>query len=221
MQIRVILVVLLAAAAQGQPGKASWNWSIEERLEARFDVQQRAKRVSRHIEHQRGKNAIAPTSAASLGDVIDGKVNPELFLPTELFRALVFSGFVTQPKFYPLGVRQTSDDLFLAEAEWDELRDLVREYAANLEQERDLIAESTAADVTRKKAISAEIEKLRLQQCAASAAALRRARAQYGVERFNRFLYTVVARPITRFVAHVDSDPETIATLRRKEEACQ
>ena len=76
--------------------KRSWDWTVEERLNSRFSATEIAERNAAY--HQTNHGLVAgsmavsdPTSAdrERVSYVIEGRRNPELFLPHEIFDSLV------------------------------------------------------------------------------------------------------------------------------------
>jgi len=183
--------------------KQPWQWTLDERLRARFDPESRAQRLfeSRRIEGSRQRS----------GDVLNGRRHPELFLPSELFERFVRDAMVLFPRAAPQTFRQESDDLFLKKSEWSDLTRLVVDYGIAIgEEEKALKTNGNVAAV-------------RARSCAAEAIAFRRVRARFGRERFDRFLYTVIAPQISRSSSSstLKQDAAQIAELRRRETECK
>jgi hypothetical protein len=168
------LLLLTGQAA----GKQPWEWTSQERADARRDPAKRLERVRLEEAEQR-RLRIDTSHLPKSADVIDGNRNPELFFVTELFEHLVRSAFVTLPDAYPHVVRQRTSDLFKDSAEWERFRKIAADYAQVLKEEH------VAANALDKRAVSM-IEK---QKCAAEAHALREARRAFGKTRFDRMLY--------------------------------
>lgn len=88
------MVVLLLLASQGLADaakvhfrKPAWQWTLDERLAARFDPAAQAARKAAH------RDVIAHLRLGSPADVVDGHETPELYLPTELFSHLLRVAF--------------------------------------------------------------------------------------------------------------------------------
>lgn len=185
----LIAVPLVADELRERGGreKAKWEWTVEERLSARFDPVLAAKRAARQPQ--------------GMGTV-SGEVEPELFLPGELFSSLL-AGLDADAKF-----RETSRAILRnrilefgldPQQFWRELEDaisshvrLTSRYAALLNRLR----ESEPGTGTRGE-IEAEKERLGPVLCRSRADALAEARRHFGAETFDRFLYTVVAPGLT------------------------
>ncbi|MFN2385670.1 MAG: hypothetical protein ABR576_05225 [Thermoanaerobaculia bacterium] len=158
----------LFATAAG-PQKEAWKWTLEERMDARF----------------------APTRPAAAGGYrsITGKENPELLLPTELFRTLVNLTLVPEdPKFrthYQEMFRIRARAANLGDDFLSQLEDLTKEYVAESARVRKVSKEDPKAGAATQYASA-------LAQCALITRGLSDARKLWG-EAFDRFLYTAVA----------------------------
>src|SRR4051794_36431467 len=88
----VVLVVagILPALAASSPPKPAWQWTVDERLAARFDEAARNQRVDEYVAQRtarQGRHAALSTPAAPSRptDVIHGSAHPELLMPHEIF----------------------------------------------------------------------------------------------------------------------------------------
>jgi hypothetical protein len=200
--LRLLLIFTLLVSMGSLP-KQPWQWTRDERLRARFDPESRAQRLfeSRRLEHSKQRS----------GDVLNGRRHPELFMPTELFERFVRDAMVLFPRAAPQTFLQESDDLFLKKSEWSDLTRLVVDYGIAIAEEEKAL--KTHGDVAA----------ARTRSCAAEAVAFRRVRARFGRERFDRFLYTVVAPHMSRSSSPstVKQDEAAIAELMRRETECQ
>jgi len=195
--IAVALSIAFCVTAVAQT-KPAWEWTSQERAQARRDPARRLERL----------RAAGERRAA---DVIDGSRNPELYFVTELFEYLVRSAFVTLPDAFPHVVRQRTSDLFTRDADWKRFAAIVADYARVLRDEHD------AANALDRSAVSAA----QSRKCAAEARALREARRAFGKTRFDRMLYeTVPVGMRTSFSA--DTNFETsIGSALARDERCQ
>jgi hypothetical protein len=192
--INLLLWLAFASSAFAQEAAPAepWKWTLQQRLAARFDPQARAERIAADARFERaGRATSANVGTDKTGDVIRGASHPELFLPTELFELLVRDIYWSDE--FRLGFQQTSDDILRTDDEWAALKERVQPYAANLSEERQLIDELGSAGRARRDAIAARLTQLRAGRCALEKQALRSARAYFGAERFDRFLYVVSA----------------------------
>jgi hypothetical protein len=214
MRITALLFATFAVSiAAAQPAKEPWKWTTEERLRVRFDASARSARLA---EYARSETRSAGAASGSDVDVIDGRTHPELFLPSELFEALVFLR-VTKPQWLRDDVASRSDDVLRSAAEQSRFAAMTDVYGKTLLQERALLTEKASAGSRRAAAIDAALEELRKTKRTAEAAALREVRKTFGRERFDRFLYTVVAPARRKFVMRGSSDEVTVKALRERE----
>ena len=88
-------LVALAARGDAVPAKLpAWQWSLQDRLEARLSregIQARAaaqEALARYMAQKTGEAPPPVETGGRIVDTIDGEKNPELFLPWELFNYL-------------------------------------------------------------------------------------------------------------------------------------
>ena len=148
----------------------------------------------------------------SASEKLDGNVHPERFLPSELFETLVRSSFLSLPATYPRHVRAHSDGVLTTDADWHLFTDVTRAYVNVLAEERDLIRQR----------VSVGREQVRAEKCRVAFAALRKARAAFGPETFDRFLYTVVAPGMSQGPPNKDASvrQKAMANLKKREAGC-
>jgi hypothetical protein len=205
----MVCLSLTGSSAAASP-KQPWEWTPQERAEARRDP---ARRLERLREGKSGQRAFGVSSSSMVhaADVIDGSRHPELFFATELFEYLVRSAFVTLPEVYPQVIRQRSTDLFRSQADWERFAAIVANYSLVLTEE------NGAANALDKSVLSA----IQSRKCIAEGRALREARRTFGKARFNRMLYETVPVSMSRSYS-VDTDFETsINSALSREERCQ
>lgn len=180
----------------------AWEWSLEERLAKRFDPEHIATRDRAYRTDHRGASSMQGGDAAANGYGIDGRRNPELFLPHELFDYLL-SGLANDQELRAkqrgwIGPRLRAfgydDDRF-----WLQLEIISSSYLAAKH------APDQAPDSDR-------IERNCLRN-----AALASSRAAF--PRFDEFLYTVIA-PRSQ-AAFSSATREAAQALRRAAERCQ
>lgn len=205
----VISTSLLGATAPANV-KQPWEWTAQERADARHDPAKRLERL-RGDDAERRMMRVPNNSGPRVADVIDGAKHPELYFPTELFEYLVRYSFVTLPEVYPHIVHDRTTDLFRNPVDWKRFVSIVSDYVKFLKQEQ------AAASALDKPAVTA----LQSSKCAAEARALREARRTFGRTRFDRMLYeTVPGGMKTSF--SMDTDFETsIRSALQREERCQ
>lgn len=207
----IAAVLLIAGTASAQlpsagpaTEKRSWEWTLQERLALRLDPAAiKARQLSREVNDPASKSQIKTDPPESpLSYSIDGRVHPELLLPHEIFESLMtaFTPDEDRRQRYREGVRAGILAAgFEYEQFWSLLSSVTGEYARY---------KYGAGGGTH------DLE----EQCRLSAAALTQARQVFGKERFDRFLYEVVAPGIQVASATNAQDPS--AELRRMAEGC-
>jgi hypothetical protein len=197
----------------GDARKQAWEWTLEERLTNRFDpsnIQEREVAYqAAHYDQLKSAGLKSVATAAqpkgALAYTIDGRRDPELFLPHELLDALT-TGFLPdlalrakQRGYYRSGVREhfLDDDVF-----WSQLASVCSTYVSLKYDADSHTPRPTAEDL-----------------CRARHRALQSARDLFGHQRFDQFLYAVIA-PAEQY-ATMTSSPDPIGDLRRIEQGCQ
>jgi hypothetical protein len=208
--ISIVACVGISGQASAADTKQPWEWTAQERAQARRDPATRRERLRAGDQERRASRITAKNLPAAV-DVIDGKRNPELYFSTELFEYLVRSAFGTLRDVYSHVVRQRTSDLFRNPADWDRFSAIVTDYARVLQEE------DRAANALDKKAVSA----IQSRKCAAEALAFREARRTFGKARFDRMLYeTVPVSMSSSFSIDTDFDMSIGSALTR-EQNCQ
>lgn len=186
----------LQSAERLEQQKRPWEWTTEDRLAARVDPVKIAERAQ-----STGRETTQKYS-------IDGSRNPELLLPHELFQSLL-TGFVPDDERR----RRKRDSLrpgivasgFNEELFWAQLRSAVGEYIDNYAYP----AQETVVSLTDRRGYGL---------CRVAYTALNNARQVFGPDRFDRFLYEVVAPRV--WVASATNAPDPAAELRYVERGC-
>ena len=188
----VAVAIMIASAASHSliaqtraTKKEAWEWSEDERIAARLDPDAIKQRATAHLAHAEGQ------SEHDAGDrfVIDGKENPELFLPFELFTSLVSAvdpslterdRGIHRALFEPGLVKMGYDPAKV----WKDLQASAAMYfaARELARKSDTTEDSSAAQV---------------RICRARYDSIKFARDRFGGNAFDRLLYTVVAPTLT------------------------
>jgi hypothetical protein len=190
--------------------KPAWDWSLDERLAERFD---RGSIHERALAYRPARGEILSQAKAVVDDrpgnaspqfgyLIDGRRNPELFLPHELFDMLL-SGLTPdeslrakQRASYQASLRSLGyDDV----AFWNALASVSGEYLT--------IRFENSEEAFR-------------QRCHARFEALQSARKLFGPAKFDRVLYTVIA-PTAFTSATASHDTDFEAELRRNAQGCR
>lgn len=208
------------SATSGQPSriKPPEEWTLEERLERRFDRSQVLHR--KQVEASKS----GQESEAALSDdmiVVDGAENPEILLPWELFDRLLALGFSPDPDsravwrkiFHP-----ALDSLGFEESFWQKLEDVAQEPLNIRSRLHELRVQSKQAPHARQAELRAEMERLGSSTCRDRAVALSKAKEMFGTQRFQRLLYQGVA-PHTKTV--MPADASWADRLRWMEGGCQ
>ena len=187
MLIPVFLV--LTAVLPPSSTQAPWKFTLEERIALRTNVDLARKRV---MEAGPGKGA---QSMGRVVDRYDGKKNPELFLPFEVFRTLIVHSFADD-----LG-GETFRRGFMAEAGarglppdfWDRLKGHSARYIADLAEERSLLVAYSERSGGERRKTARTLKAVQARLCGSRADALDAARKEFGYDAFDRFLYEVIA----------------------------
>jgi hypothetical protein len=196
------LTVVVATDVAAQQ-KAAWRWSQEERIAKRFDPAEIAARQVRRLD---GSSSSGPSGLF----VVDGSVEPELFLPWELLDM-----FFTRVGSNPEQFRQTRDSYSSAIAKrgwdagafWRDMADIRASYDVARTTQAALFPGSSET-VEEKRSRERQRESADLQICRARADALSTALARY--RDFDRFLYEEVAPTLVMR----SSTPTDAMTLR-------
>jgi len=178
--------------------KSAWQWSLEDRLAARFDPEAMKFRATKHAAEQKAIFDKFPAiRTGGLGtmspgtDTIEGTKSPQLFLPTELFSILLNDGFP------PNGIRQDESRRNIEERAtalgfghdfWARL-ERVAAPILKLERERELTLGDRRGVNQERLGIGSQS----IVFCRARAQALEAAKSEFGAEPFSRLLYEVVA----------------------------
>lgn len=207
-----------AATKQEKPEKPAWQWTLDERLAARFDPEGMKRRAAedaalrRKSEIQFGERFDAPDDQLAL----DGRKEPALFLPGELFNALLSSAF-HENAFHEQEVRSWIEEraaiLGFGSDIWVRLEKVTAPYLRLRDEShlRALEAHARSEDYETS-------EKETLEICRAQAQALAAAKAEFGEQAFLRLLYEV--RASTLSITYIGTEG-TSDHLRFREGGCQ
>jgi len=224
--IAMALVACLAAgiaAAQAEHAterskRPAWQWSLEERLAARFESEGMKARAA---EAAAGRQQVA-AQFGETGDAsedqhsIDGRREPELFLPTELFRSFINRAFPEDGEGQAYARRRLEAGaaaLGFGSDLWIRLEKAAAPYlSARDERYRRAMA---ALAVSEEPENPADDD---LAHCRALAQSLAAAKAEFGAEALLRLLYQEVAPTLS---ITYNFDDETIGRLRSLEGGCK
>jgi len=207
-------VIPTVAVAQSLKVEArqAWEWTLEERLNDRFDPAKIDEREAAANPGQVQAASVPKTHDDAIAGIakgrqfeyrIDGRRNPELFLSFELFDGILTglspdaSLRAKQRQFLGKSIRSLGyqDEMF-----WSSLESVSGNYLAI----KDRVCTDKACSDAR---------------CASRHDALGAARQLFGEKEFNRILYTVVASTMRQSTATLDSGHR--ASLRREEMGCR
>jgi len=198
---RLALTVLLflgsgLALAGGPESRKAADWTLEERLEMRFNPESMRSR-SHHSAEVAGPEMAPPAEGVN---VVDGSRNPELLLPHELFQSLLTRAYgpnAETRETYREGLTAVLRSLGFSETFWDELEDQAKELL-EVDRESRLRTEGYALlPEERKTEIRRELEELKVTYCQDRARVIAEVTAHYGRERFYDLLYRGVAPHMT------------------------
>lgn len=205
--MRGFLIILVIAAlplfgggpneSESNEVKAPWEWTVDERLAARFDPTFAPKRAPGSV-----KTDIASGGPKDRSVVVSGEDAPELFLPIELFIAL--SNGIEGDGVFKKTSRATLRDRILDfgfddEEFWRDLERVAADHLSLADRQSGIQRRLETADIVERRELQGEAEQMDVNLCRSRAVALAKAREHFGEERFDRFLYTVVGNwPLPR-----------------------
>lgn len=207
----VLTMLPLSLFAEQPRARRAWEWSVEERIAARTNPDLARERV-------RAKHPAAKPGA--IADAYSGKTHPELFLPYQVYEQLVRmafahdarSGEIIREGFMPEVRRHGFPEDF-----WERLRAGAAVYLADDRALRTRIATPHAAGANGREQKDKTLALLNTDVCRSRAQGLAAARKEFGRERFDRFLYEIIA--VSMFTtAYSADDPEL---LRHAERGCR
>lgn len=195
----LLLGTLANAARSVDATKPPWAWSVEERINRRTNPVLATERVRAAMRAEEHVPRVTSNSAASTEvlDVIDGNINPELFLPTEIFERLLTLSFVVEDSWRPSWER-AARDAGLPVDFWNRLETISAPYVTELRWRYDLLQRAKANPAQRSQ-FEAQILGLSPAICRDSLPALAKARSVFGPN-FDRFMYTTIARGMSKTV---------------------
>lgn len=234
MRVWCLIILLLqgaAVAAQEAPAKRPWEWTIDERLAARFDVkgkmERRALSEKRRAEFRARDLAdgipVEPPALFSnplilTSDSINGAEHPEMLLPHEIFNTYAFFAYGIGDDEFTASIQEEATNRAIEVGLPPDMVAVIGresfEFVAMLWREYELgeLTHAFNPDPEDWK----KLRKLREELCPVRADAIRRLRTIYGTC-FDRFLYDVAARNVSRKYLG-DPEPEE---LKKIEEGCR
>jgi hypothetical protein len=163
--------------------KPAWQWTIDERITERFRNDRIAERSA--LTRAARKNHL-PAGGAVAMDTLYGRSHAELFLPSEIFRSLLTRTFLisaTNRMENRLSIESRAAALGFGQDLWKRLHAVARE-----------ALEMEARQLRRPSVQGSEVRGA--DTCFARYVALEKAKAEFGEERFMRFLFEAVAPDI-------------------------
>jgi hypothetical protein len=213
---------------QGRTDKAAWQWTLDERLAARFDEASRKARVAEAMSKRRqertatGVRTNAPDEQAENDpvDVIHGSAHPELLLPSEIFTIFMRDAYGHEDEVarnFRADAAAKAREAGLPE---DFLEVLETESAnfVELQRREEALRDRLSTVGAERAGLMEQIHALMRSECPLRAGAIDRLRARYGKEPIDRYLYTAIAPGVSKdFFGRV---PDR-AALRADEEGCR
>jgi hypothetical protein len=208
-----LLVVFTGLSVLGAPPnqdsgsrqmKEPWEWTENERIVARLDPSF-VKANSHPRANTPGGYVAAQGISTDLVLVIDGSKTPEMFLPSELFTNLL-DAFQSNATFRE-GARTIYQQRIITfgfkdpHAFWSELEKVIAPHLALMRDAASLDTRIQEANARDRNVLVKNKGDLDVALCRSRFRAMTSARAHFGQETFDRFLYTVVAPNLKKFSA--------------------
>ena len=215
----IVAIILLSGTliAEAQPRqRAAWEWTLEERLAARFD--------EKGVEERRRAFKICQENPDFCRNdfVVDGYRNPELLMPSEimahLHRAYDDSDHTrkrTREKWLARAASLQLDDRF-----FEQLEKVVQIYVDAEIELIHLFDRRQSARPEEQMEFTREIFRVADSRCFLRTQALAAARQAFGRDSFDRFLYTAMAPDVIVMSPSASRASATNALLRI-ERGCQ
>lgn len=194
-KIMLGLVVVAVLPLFAQSPKKPWALTVEERIALRTNPSLAQERVRARKVQESSKRSIS-SEAQAKADYFDGQTHPELFLPTEVFRSLInlsFLGPARSGQSLRNGLMPEVKRLALPSDFWERLRSVSTIYIADSFGERDMGESLHKPNANGRRATQEALALKQRDACRSRAKALADARLEFGQERFDRFLYEVIA----------------------------
>jgi len=200
---------------RGSSGKPAWEWSDEERIRVRFDPASIRERSAAHAAalppyaqpHVQPSQAQAQSAEAPRisEHIFDGARDPGLFLPAELLDVLL-QGLHPKATFRMHAREALAKDIremgYTEDDFWNKLQQLSAPYRALTSRPKNLAVHHVKAPDGKMASFLIDVD-----QCVARHKLLQSARATFGAEAFQRFLYAAVAPQVWRSDTTQSPDP--------------
>ncbi len=197
--------VALSAFGGSTPDGPIWSWTPVERV---------AVRLERHAPPRSGPHVQSLSVSAGDGRFfIDGQTSPELFMPIELFNALL-QGLADDEQVRAVSRETLAPGIrafgFEEAAFWTKLDQATSNF-------RDQLRERSRREWSQRRAARSEgvPTPTDLKLCQARVATLASVRDVFRTEGFDRFLYTVVAPTITITTEGAYETPDHLLSIER------
>lgn len=220
MQKLMLAVALMAALpVVAQSPKEPWALTVEERIALRTDPKLASERL---LSERNRKSVVSSESNDAQGwvDSFTGQTHPELFLPHEVFRTLIGLAFLGPVRTGEVVRRGHMPDVKrhgLPPDFWERLRSISGLYIADSWAETDTGQSISKLNGSARSRAEEALALKQVDVCRSRADALAAARSEFGTERFDRFLYEVIA--VTKF--HATDRLLDAELLRRAEKGCR
>ena len=216
-----LAVYVTSSIAAGQqspsvaaPSRPAWEWTDDERIAQRNDRADMHSRAVRYLAHAATAASSEPGSEPF---IIEGRSNPELFLPSELLNNLLNSydhDAVSTRERYKSAIAASG---WGEAAFWHDIDVFAADYRAKSAESVALQQRAIHVGGAEGRATAQQVEALGPQICAARASVFRQVSKKYGATALRKFLYTAVAPTLTMNAR----GPIDAATLRWLEGGCQ
>lgn len=187
----VLSVTNVPPVVAAEPGKKeAWEYTLDERLEMRFGPDTGA--PVRRYEDRRAEPEVQNGKVVS----VDGPSNPEQFLPFELFRRLLGSGYgphEVSRQLYRERLDPLLQSLGIEDRFWEQLEVIAEDTIAVDRKRRLLMQDFSSLSEERRQEVGREVDELQANYCQDSARILATATETFGKERFYKLLYQGVA----------------------------
>lgn len=207
-------VLFFVLSAHDTSAKPVWEWTLDERIAVRMDAAARAARW------EAARAAGEVPAGVETDDIVLGSRNPELLMPSELMDRVSLAFFGEHAKQEQWRKTWAAGAEILGPDFWGRLESVAGPY---FDSHRRL------AELARRVPVATDLEQRLLQedqqvafqsQCRLRAEALAAARAAFGPERFDRFLYGLVAPGVKVFMSMSEPFGPAGSHWRWMEEGC-
>ncbi len=186
--------------------KPAWAWTLEERMDRRFDPTDSNRR-------RKAPSGSSEPKAAAAANLVEGSQDPELLLPHEVFDQLLTRAFFSRLEDATPAREEISSAARLrglGDGFLDDLQELAGPYLQTRSAQKAYPAIYGTTPDPEKREVMQEMERAWHAVCRARNEALQAARSRYGEEPFHRFLYEAVAPAMTVRVTDTASNRERL-----------